>query len=60
MCMAAKVSTVVKLCHQALIEDKCVVIGPQNTVEAKTEEAVAKYVSVLSATFWIYFYHIHI
>ena len=51
--MAAKVSTVVKFCHQALIEDKCVVIGLQNTIEAKIEETVAKYVSVLSATFWI-------
>ncbi|XP_074372399.1 protein FORGETTER 1-like isoform X2 [Apium graveolens] len=42
MCMSAKVPTVVKICHQALREDKCVVIGLQSTGEARTEEAVAK------------------
>lgn len=52
MCMSAKVPAVVKICHQALREDKCVVIGLQSTGEARTEEAVAKCVSVLSATFW--------
>ncbi|KAL8134766.1 hypothetical protein AgCh_009688 [Apium graveolens] len=43
MCVSAKVPAVVKLCHQALTEDKCVVIGLQSTGEARTEEAVAEY-----------------
>lgn len=51
MCVSAKVPALVKLCLQALSEDKCIVIGLQSTGEARTEEAVAKYVSVLSATF---------
>ncbi|KAK1374202.1 Protein strawberry notch like [Heracleum sosnowskyi] len=42
MCMSAKVPAVVKICYQALREDKCVVIGLQSTGEARTEEAVAK------------------
>ncbi|WOG97959.1 hypothetical protein DCAR_0417300 [Daucus carota subsp. sativus] len=42
MCMSAKVPAVVKICHQALAEDKCVVIGLQSTGEARTEDAVAK------------------
>ncbi|KAH7839686.1 hypothetical protein Vadar_007346 [Vaccinium darrowii] len=43
MCMSAKVSAVVRLAKQALIENKCVVIGIQSTGEARTEEAVEKY-----------------
>ncbi|KAF8036651.1 hypothetical protein BT93_C2393 [Corymbia citriodora subsp. variegata] len=43
MCMSAKVPAVVRLAKQALIEDKCVVIGLQSTGEARTEEAVTKY-----------------
>jgi len=46
MCMSAKVPTAVKLVNQALMEDKCVVIGLQSTGEARTEEAVAKYVCI--------------
>ncbi|XP_017244073.1 protein FORGETTER 1 [Daucus carota subsp. sativus] len=45
MCMSAKVPAVVKICHQALAEDKCVVIGLQSTGEARTEDAVAKSVN---------------
>lgn len=44
LCMSAKVPTVVRLVKEALIEDKCVVIGLQSTGEARTEEAVSKYV----------------
>ncbi|KAL0398948.1 UNVERIFIED_CONTAM: protein FORGETTER 1 [Sesamum radiatum] len=43
MCMSAKVPAVVRLSKQALVEDKCVVIGLQSTGEARTEEAVTKY-----------------
>ncbi|XP_004488559.1 protein FORGETTER 1 [Cicer arietinum] len=43
LCMSAKVPTVVRLVKQALMEDKCVVIGLQSTGEARTEEAVSKY-----------------
>ncbi|XP_058201466.1 protein FORGETTER 1-like isoform X2 [Rhododendron vialii] len=43
MCMSAKVPAVVRIAKQALIENKCVVIGIQSTGEARTEEAVAKY-----------------
>ncbi|RHN74383.1 putative chromatin regulator PHD family [Medicago truncatula] len=43
MCMSSKVPTAVKLVNQALMEDKCVVIGLQSTGEARTEEAVSKY-----------------
>ncbi|XP_078433295.1 RING/FYVE/PHD zinc finger superfamily protein isoform X2 [Wolffia australiana] len=43
MCMSAKVPAVVKLAKQALIENKCAVIGLQSTGEARTEEAVSKY-----------------
>ncbi|XP_052207187.1 protein FORGETTER 1 [Diospyros lotus] len=43
MCMSAKVPTIVKLAKQALMENKCVVIGLQSTGEARTEEAVTKY-----------------
>lgn len=48
MCMSAKVPAVVRIAKQALIENKCVVIGIQSTGEARTEEAVAKYVSLCS------------
>lgn len=44
MCMSAKVPAAVKLSKQALMENKCVVIGLQSTGEARTEEAVTKYV----------------
>jgi hypothetical protein len=44
MCMSAKVPATVRLAKQALIGDKCVVIGLQSTGEARTEEAVTKYV----------------
>lgn len=44
MCMSAKVPATVRLAKQALSEDKCVVIGLQSTGEARTEEAVTKYV----------------
>ncbi|KAL8461796.1 hypothetical protein ACS0TY_033048 [Phlomoides rotata] len=43
MCMSAKVPAVVRLSQQALLDNKCVVIGLQSTGEARTEEAVAKY-----------------
>ncbi|CAA3028935.1 strawberry notch isoform X1 [Olea europaea subsp. europaea] len=43
MCMSAKVPAVVNLSKQALMENKCVVIGLQSTGEARTEEAVSKY-----------------
>lgn len=46
LCMSAKVPTVVKLAKKALTENKCVVVGLQSTGEARTEEAVTKYVSV--------------
>lgn len=46
--MSAKVPAVVRLAKQALTEDKCVVIGLQSTGEARTEEAVTKYVSITS------------
>lgn len=45
MCMSAKVPAAVRLAKQALEEEKCVVIGLQSTGEARTEEAVNKYVS---------------
>lgn len=44
--MSAKVPAVVRLAKQALMENKCVVIGLQSTGEARTEEAVSKYVSM--------------
>lgn len=47
MCMSAKVPAAVRLANQALLEDKCVVIGLQSTGEARTEEAVTKYVCTL-------------
>ncbi|KAL1537165.1 udp-glycosyltransferase [Salvia divinorum] len=43
VCMSAKVPAVVKLSQQALLENKCVVIGLQSTGEARTEEAITKY-----------------
>ncbi|KAL2475855.1 RING/FYVE/PHD zinc finger superfamily protein [Abeliophyllum distichum] len=43
MCVSAKVPAVVRLAKQALLENKCVVIGLQSTGEARTEEAVSKY-----------------
>lgn len=44
MCMSAKVPAAVRLAKKALQEDKCVVIGLQSTGEARTEEAITKYV----------------
>ncbi|KAJ9551193.1 hypothetical protein OSB04_015238 [Centaurea solstitialis] len=43
VCMSAKVPAVVSLTKQALMENKCVVIGLQSTGEARTEDAVTKY-----------------
>ncbi|KAL1559922.1 udp-glycosyltransferase [Salvia divinorum] len=43
VCMSAKVPAVVRLSQQALLENKCVVIGLQSTGEARTEEAITKY-----------------
>lgn len=43
ICMSAKVPAVVRLSKQALLENKCVVIGLQSTGEARTEEAITKY-----------------
>lgn len=43
--MSAKVPAVVKLAKQALMDNKCVVIGLQSTGEARTEDAVTRYVS---------------
>lgn len=43
VCMSAKVPAVVSLAKQALMEEKCVVIGLQSTGEARTEDAVTKY-----------------
>lgn len=48
--MSAKVPAVVRLAKEALAEEKCVVIGLQSTGEARTEEAVAKYVRLSSKT----------
>lgn len=45
--MSAKVPAAVRLAKQALMDGKCVVIGLQSTGEARTEEAVTKYVSTL-------------
>lgn len=42
--MSAKVPAAVRLAKQALAENKCIVIGLQSTGEARTEEAVTKYV----------------
>ncbi|XP_027354630.1 protein FORGETTER 1 [Abrus precatorius] len=47
LCMSAKVPATVRLAKQALVEEKCVVIGLQSTGEARTEEAVTKYGSEL-------------
>lgn len=52
MCMSAKVPAAVRLAKQALMEDKCVVIGLQSTGEARTEEAVTKYVGIFGFVFW--------
>jgi hypothetical protein len=46
--MSAKVPAIVRLAKEALAEEKCVVIGLQSTGEARTEEAIAKYVCLLS------------
>lgn len=47
--MSAKVPAAVRLAKQALADGKCVVIGLQSTGEARTEEAVTKYVSLFFA-----------
>lgn len=44
--MSAKVPATVTLAKQALVDGKCVVIGLQSTGEARTEEAVTKYVCI--------------
>ncbi|XP_071730329.1 protein FORGETTER 1 isoform X1 [Rutidosis leptorrhynchoides] len=43
VCMSAKVPAVVSLAKQALMDNKCVVVGLQSTGEARTEDAVTKY-----------------
>lgn len=43
VCMSAKVPAVVKLAKQALLDNKCVVIGLQSTGEARTEDAVTRH-----------------
>lgn len=53
MCMSAKVPAVVRLAKKALTENKCVVIGLQSTGEARTEEAVTKYVSFCCFMFYL-------
>lgn len=45
--MSAKVPATVRLAKHALARDKCVVIGLQSTGEARTEEAVTKYVGTI-------------
>lgn len=49
--MSAKVPAVVRLAKQALMENKCVVIGLQSTGEARTEEAVSKHVRLITMQF---------
>lgn len=49
--MSAKVPVTVRLAKEALNENKCVVIGLQSTGEARTEEAVTKYVRII--LFWL-------
>lgn len=51
--MSAKVPTVVSLAKEALAQDKCVVVGLQSTGEARTEEAVSKYVCLQLFSFYI-------
>lgn len=51
--MSAKVPAVVRLAEEALAEEKCVVIGLQSTGEARTEEAIAKYVCFLSTCLFL-------
>ena len=46
--MSAKVPAVVRLSQQALLENKCVVIGLQSTGEARTEEVITKHVRLFS------------
>jgi hypothetical protein len=53
--MSAKVPTVVRLVKQALVEDKCVVIGLQSTGEARTEDAVLKYVCIITVRILFHF-----
>lgn len=56
--MSAKVPVTVRLAKQALLEDKCVVIGLQSTGEARTEEAVTKYVHFLFILFTFTDFHV--
>lgn len=51
LCMSAKVPVTVRLAKKALSTNKCVVIGLQSTGEARTEEAVTKYVRFSSYCF---------
>jgi hypothetical protein len=57
--MSAKVPTVVRLVKQALVEDKCVVIGLQSTGEARTEDAVLKYVCIAVRILFHFVYFLH-
>lgn len=56
--MSAKVPAVVRICSEALAAGKCVVIGLQSTGEARTEEAVTKYVSIFLLCEKIHWYKI--
>jgi hypothetical protein len=56
--MSAKVPATVRLAKQALMKDKCVVIGLQSTGEARTEEAVTKYVRFNGFVFGLCIYYI--
>lgn len=53
MCMSAKVPAVVRIAKEALAESKCVVVGLQSTGEARTEEAVSKYVSHMACIMFL-------
>lgn len=54
MCISAKVPAVVRIAKEALTEGKCVVVGLQSTGEARTEEAVSKYVSHMSCIMFLF------
>jgi len=54
--MSAKVPVAVRLAKQALADNKCVVIGLQSTGEARTEEAVTKYVCPLFHNSFMFIY----
>jgi len=51
MCMSAKVPATLRLAKQVLVDGKCVVIGLHSAGEARTEEAVTKYVCIFYYVF---------